>query len=55
MKPLTWASPTYISIPTVKVGKAMIYNLLKDPESQKEVYTNAQQHELGDLYDKLFA
>lgn len=55
LKPITWAKPTLITVPTTTVAKAMICNLIKEPYSAVEVINNQTIHELGAQYDKSFA
>jgi len=56
LAPIIWAKPTFISIPTTKVAKAIIYNMCSDPIRQRvEFLNNGTLHEIADnLYDNAF-
>ena len=53
VKPIAWAFPTAISVPTSSVAKAMV-NVAVTPSDEKwTLYNNKQIHELsGDLKKK---
>lgn len=56
LKPISWAKPTLLTVPTTTVAKAMIYNVLKEfPNETKELLNNQNIHDLGAEYDKAFA
>jgi oxidoreductase len=57
LKPLIWAKPTLLSVPTTKVAKAIIFNTCTDPIEQRvDIVYNAKLHEISDNnYDKYFA
>lgn len=57
LKPIIWAYPTYITIPTTKVAKAIIFNMCADPIGRRTDYLpNAKLHHISDnFYDKMFS
>jgi len=56
LKPIIWLKPTFMSVPTLKVSKSMIYSLCNNLSDQKtDIITNQKLHEFSDnFYDKMF-
>jgi oxidoreductase len=47
MKPITWAFPTFISVPTSTVGRAVVNRTVTPTDSPVEIIDNKGIHKLG--------
>lgn len=47
LKPIVWAKPTFMSVPTVSVAKAMVADLWRKTDNKVDIIQNATIHEMA--------